>query len=288
VRSFHLTIVSWLAASLSASHLCAQADSVSRSWNQPVEPIRIIDNIYYVGASGVTSFLITGSAGHIVTDGGLAETAPLILANIRKLGFRPEDVRILLNSHAHYDHAGGLAALKQATRARLYASAGDSSLLRASGRGDFRFRDTLQFPPVAVDHVVRDGEKIRLGETALTIQLTPGHTRGCTSWTMSVKSQGKDVPVLFVCSVSILDYRFVNNPSYPGIREDFERSFARLRSLPCSVLLSAHAHFFELPAKRTALRTDAPNPFIDAALCRRFITEQEQSFRSAVLRQRGG
>ena len=151
-----------------------QADATSRQWNQPVTPFRIIDNIYYVGASGVTAFLITTPAGHIVTDGGLAETAPQILANIQKLGFKPSDVRILLNSHAHYDHAGGLAALRKATGARLYASAGDAALLRSGGADDFRFRDTLRFPPVEVDHLVRDGEVIRLGETAVTIQLTPG------------------------------------------------------------------------------------------------------------------
>ena len=261
-----------------------QADSASRQWNRPVAPFRIIDNIYYVGASGVTSFLITSSAGHIVTDGGLAETAPQILANIRKLGFKPGDVRVLLNSHAHYDHAGGLAALKKATGARLYASAGDAGLLRSGGAGDFRFRDTLRFPAVEADHIVQDGEVIRLGETALTTQLTPGHTRGCTSWTTTVKSAGKDAAVLFICSTSILDYRFVKNPSYPGIAEDFDRTFKRLRSLKCDVMLSPHADFFELQQKR-ALLDRGPNPFVDPALCRRYIDQQERSFRNAVARQ---
>ena len=261
-----------------------QADSVTRSWNRPVEPFRIIDNIYYVGASGVTAFLIASAQGHIVTDGGLPETAPQILANIAKLGFKASDVRVLLNSHAHYDHAGGLAALKQATGARLYASAGDSALLRAGGRGDFRFRDTLQFPPVTVDHVLRDGEVIRLGETALTVQLTPGHTRGCTSWTMTVRSDGKSVPVLFICSTSILDYRFGRNPSYPGIRQDFERTFVRLRSLRCEVFLSAHAGFFDMAGKRAALGKPGANPFIDPAGCRQYINTQEAAFRAATLR----
>jgi metallo-beta-lactamase class B len=279
------TLAFWLGLIAPATAI-AQADSTSRSWNQPVEPFRIIDNIYYVGASGVTSFLITTPAGHIVTDGGLAETAPLILANIKKLGYKPEDVRILLNSHAHYDHAGGLAALKQATGARLYASEGDAALLRAGGRGDFRFRDTLLFPPVQPDHLVKDGEVIRLGGFALTIQLTPGHTRGCTSWTANVKSQQKNAAVLFICSTSILDYRFVRNPSYPGIADDYERTFLRLHSLPCDVMLSAHADFFELQPKRTRLTSQGQNPFIDPALCQRFIKSQENAFRRAVARQR--
>ena len=262
-----------------------QTDSASRQWNRPVAPFRIIDNIYYVGASGVTAFLITTPAGHIVTDGGLAETAPQILANIQKLGFRAGDVRILLNSHAHYDHAGGLAALKKGTGARLYASAGDAGLLRSGGSGDFRFRDTLRFPPVEVDRVIHDGEVIRLGETAVTIQLTPGHTRGCTSWTTTVKSEGKDAAVLFICSTSILDYRFVSNPSYPGIAEDFDRTFKRLRSLKCDVMLSPHADFFELHNKRALLGQRGSNPFVDPALCRRYIDQQERAFRNAVARQ---
>ena len=263
-----------------------QTDAASQQqWNRPVAPFRIIDNIYYVGASGVTAFLIATPAGHIVTDGGLAETAPQILANIQKLGFKPGDVRILLNSHAHYDHAGGLAALKKATGARLYASAGDAALLRSGGAGDFRFRDTLRFPPVEVDRVIQDGEVIRLGETALTIQLTPGHTRGCTSWTTTVKSEDKGVAVLFICSTSILDYRFVSNPSYPGIAEDFDRTFKRLRSLKCDVMLSPHADFFELHQKRALLDQRGSNPFVDPALCRRYIDQQERALRNALARQ---
>jgi metallo-beta-lactamase class B len=281
----HARLGAALLALAAPAALPAQADSASRSWNQPVAPFRVIDNIYYVGASGVTSFLIVTPDGHIVTDGGLAETAPLILANIQKLGFKPSDVRILLNSHAHYDHAGGLAALRQATGAQLYAHAGDAALLRAGGRNDFRFGDSFQFPAVEPDRLIRDGEVIRLGGLALTVQHTPGHTRGCTSWTTSVKSGDRAVSILFICSISILDYRFVGNPSYPGIAADFEGTFKRLRSLPCDVLLSAHAGFFDLHAKRAAQDTSKVNPFIDPRLCRRFIATQEKAFRDAVVRQ---
>jgi metallo-beta-lactamase class B len=274
-------------AALTVAEAYGQSDSLSRTWNQPVTPFRIIDNIYYVGASGVTAFLIVTPEGHIVTDGGLEETAPQILANIEKLGFKARDVRILLNSHAHYDHAGGLAALKRTTGARMYASEGDAPLLRSGGRGDFRFGDTLRFAPVEVDHVIKDRERIVLGGRELTIQLTPGHTRGCTSWSTTVKSAEKDVAVLFICSTSILDYRFVSSPSYPGIVQDFERTFQRLRSLRCDVLLSAHADFFELHRKR-AMTASAGNPFIDPPLCQRFITSQETNFRRAVRRQQRG
>ena len=265
--------------------LQGQADSASRSWNQPVTPFRLIDNIYYVGASGVTSFLIVTPAGHILTDGGLAETAPLILDNIEKLGFKSADVRILLNSHAHYDHAGGLAALKHATGAQLYAHPGDAELLEAGGRGDFWFGDRFPFAPVSVDRLIRDGEVIRLGGTALTIQHTPGHTRGCTSWTTTVSSGNRTANVVFICSTSILDYRFVTDPSYPDIAGDFERTFHRLESLPCDVLLSAHAGFFDLHGKRVKQQGARANPFVDPALCRRFITAQKKAFQEALARQ---
>lgn len=281
-----LVFVVLLASPLAPAATQAQADATSRSWNQPVTPFRIIDNIYYVGASGVTSFLITTPAGHILTDGGLAETAPQILDNIRTLGYDPRDVRVLLNSHAHYDHAGGLAALKTATGALLYASEGDVPLLRSGGKGDFRFGDTLRFRPVEVDRVIEDGQVIRLGGREVTLLVTPGHTRGCTSWTTTAKSENRDAHVLFICSTSILDYRFVTRPSYPGIAADFERTFQRLRSLPCDVFLSAHADFFQLAGKRALLGPGRANPFIDPALCKQFIASQETSYRRALARQR--
>lgn len=159
----------------------AQADPTSRSWNQPVEPYRIAGNLYYVGASDITSYLITTPEGNIVLDGGFAETAPMIAANIQKLGFKVEDVKILLSTHAHFDHAGGLAELKKRTGAPLYAGAADADLLARGGNGDFAFGDKLQFPPVQVDHPVHDGDRVSLGGTTLVAHATPGHTRGCTS-----------------------------------------------------------------------------------------------------------
>src|SRR5688572_30043595 len=228
----------------------AQADPVSRSWNQPVAPARLIGNIYYVGASGVTAFLITSDSGHILIDGGFAETAPQILANIRRLGFTPRDVRVLLNSHAHYDHAGGLAMLKDSTRARLFISRGDVELVEAGGRRDFRFGNSLTFPRVKVDSVLPDRHTFRFGNTVLTAHSTPGHTRGCTSYSMAVPEAGQTLHAIFFCSLSLLDYRLVHKPSYAGIKEDFEKSFARLRSLRCDVFFAPHAHMFALNQKR--------------------------------------
>lgn len=265
----------------------AQADATSRASNQPVEPFRIIGNIYYVGASDVTSFLIVTPAGDIVLDGGFVETAPQIEANIQKLGFRLSDVKVLLNSHAHYDHAGGLAELKRATGAQFYASAGDASVLEAGGNGDPSFREPLTFPPLKPDHTVRDGEDVSLGGTTMTAHVTAGHTRGCTTWTTSVEEDGKQYHVVFVCSTSVLpSYSLVSKPTYPNIARDYENTFRVLRSLPCDVFLASHGSFFDLAGKREAMQRGAKtNPFIDPAGYRAYLDRSEASFREELRRQ---
>src|SRR4030095_16436626 len=159
-----------------------QADPTARSWNQPVKPYRIIGNVWYVGASGVTSFMITTSKGHILIDGGLAETAPQIKQNVAQLGFKLTDVKILLNSHAHYDHAGGLAELKELTGAKLMATEADAALLARGGKDDFQWGDKYLYKPVKADRLLRDGDPVELGGVTLTALLTPGHTRGSTTW----------------------------------------------------------------------------------------------------------
>src|SRR5688500_9627017 len=165
---------------------CAQADPVSRSWNQPDNPFRIAGNVYYVGASDVTSFLITTREGHILIDGGFEETAPMILANVRRLGFRIEDVRVLLASHAHYDHAGGLAALQRASGATFHASRGDAPLFARGGRRDPQFRDRFPFPPIEPDRLIEDGDEVTLGVVTLVARLTPGPTQGCSAWNTTI------------------------------------------------------------------------------------------------------
>lgn len=229
-------------ALLLSSSAFAQSDPVSRSWNQPVEPFRIVGNVYYVGASDITSYLITTPKGHILLDGGFVETAPMILANIRKLGFRPEDVRILLSSHAHYDHAGGLAELKRVTGATFYASRGDLPQLARGGTDDPQFGDRFLFPPIYADRIVEDKQRITLGGTTLTAHITPGHTPGCTTWTM--RAGGKEV--VFVGSPTSPGYRLTNNPRYPNAVADYRSQFARLKSLGCDVFLASHGNFFGL------------------------------------------
>ena len=281
-----LKIATTLALILTAARaVFAQADETSRGRNQPVAPFHIAGNIYYVGANEIASYLITSSKGHFLLDGGFAETAPQIERNIAQLGFKLSDVKFLLSSHAHMDHAGGLAELKRLTGAKLVASEGDAELLRSGGKGDFRFGDTLTFPPVQPDRIIHDGEQVQLDDQVMTAHLTPGHTRGNTSWTTKIHEGGKTYDVVFVGSQSSLDYEFVGQESYPGIRADFERSFALLKRLPCDIPLGSHASFFHLNEKRERLARGEPNVFVDPQGYKTYLEESEKDFRDKVAQQ---
>jgi metallo-beta-lactamase class B len=266
--------------------LFAQRDSGERAeWNRPVAPFHIIGNIYYVGVSGVTSFLITTAQGHILVDGGFPETAPIIAKNIAALGFRMQDVKVLLNSHAHYDHCGGLAELKRLSGAQMVASRADAEVLESGGRVSFEGWKNSGFPPVKVDRVIADEETVRLGDVALTANLTPGHTKGCTTWTMPVNVAGKTYHVVFFCSTSVPGYRLVNNLKYPEIAADYQRSFARLRRLPCDVFLAPHGGFFHLAEKRARLGKGGANPFVDPTEFRTFLDNSERDFQRELKKQ---
>lgn len=265
----------------------AQKDPESREWNQPVPPFRIIGNLYYVGAKEICSYLITTPSGHILLDGGFVETAPQIEQNITQLGFKLQDVKILLNSHAHLDHAGGLAELKQKSNAKLVASAQDAEQLKRGGRGDFRFGDRLSFPPVIPNQIIRDGESIELGGQKLTAHLTPGHTKGSTTWTTTILDQEEPYDVVFAGSPTALDYQLVGKESYPGIAADYEKTFAVLKKLRCDIFLSDHGSFFSFLEKRDRLaRGENPNPFIDPAGYQRFVAQYEKEFHDKLAKQK--
>jgi metallo-beta-lactamase class B len=249
---------------LAAIPAAAQKDPVSRSWNQPVPPFNIVANVWYVGASDVTSFLITTKSGHILIDGGFEETAPMIVANIRTLGFDPRDVKLLLGSHAHYDHAGGLAELKRVTGAQFLASAREVPLYARGGLDDPQFGNLYPFPRIVADRIVRDGEKVRLGGTTLTARVTPGHTPGCMTWLMQA---GKH-QVVFVGSPSVpSDYVL-----RPRDIEDYRSQFRILKSLRPDVFLASHGNFFDLEAKRKT------GNFVDRDGYRSFVATFEERF----------
>jgi metallo-beta-lactamase class B len=262
----------------------AQANAESRAMNQPVPPFHIIGNIYYVGASDITSYLIVTPAGDILLDGGFVETAPQIEANIRTLGFKPADVKILLSSHEHLDHAGGLAELKRLTGAQFVAMAEEVPGLESGA----------SFPAVTPDRIIHDGDAVELGGVKMTAHLTPGHTRGCTSWTMVTQDAGKPYNVVFVGSASVLpNYRLTDRPgnpaTYPGIEADYEKTFRVLKSLPCDVFLAAHGQFYSLVQKREAMsKHPAQNPFIDPAGYQAYITRAEAAFQAELQREHSG
>ena len=265
---------------LSATVVTPQEDEATRrAWNRPVEPFRVAGNIYYVGVAGVTSFLITTPEGHILLDGGFPETVPHIQDSVRKLGFKLEDVKFLINSHAHFDHAGGFARLKSLTGAKLLISEADAPLVSQGGRGDFYWGDKPTFEPAVVDRTLRDKDEVKLGGVTLVARLTPGHTKGCTTWTMKVREDGRELDVVFVGSTTVPGYKLVNNSLYPNIAADYAYTFALLKSLKCDVFLGPHGSFFSLPEKMLRLgKGEKTNPFIDPQGYKRFVERTESEY----------
>jgi metallo-beta-lactamase class B len=270
----------------SATHVCGQADPESRSWNQPIKPYRIIGNLYYVGATEVSSYLIVTPKGHILLDSGFEETVPQIERNIAELGFRVADVKILINSHAHYDHAGGLAALKKLTGAKLMATEADARLLARGGKDDPNFGDRFLFPPVTVDTLLRNGDKVELGGITMISHLTPGHTPGCTTWTMKVTEGSRQYDVVFIGSVTAPGYKLVENAAYPTIVQDYEHTFRVLKALPCDVFLAAHPSAYSMLQKLKISANNGRNRFIDPNGYRSYVAESERKFREQLQQQR--
>ncbi|MBA4014003.1 MAG: subclass B3 metallo-beta-lactamase [Phenylobacterium sp.] len=276
-----------LALGLLASASAAQAQSPA-NWTQPTEPFQIADNLYYVGTAGLSAFLITTPQGHILIDGAMPTSAKPIEASIVKLGFKPADVKVLLNTHAHFDHAGGLAELKADTGAKLAASAGDRLALETGkyiGSEDVKAFD---FAPVKVDRVLKDGDTETLGGETLTAHVTPGHTAGCTTWTFPVTIGGQRHEAVLYCSTSVAANRLVSKtkgPQYPGIVADYEQSFAKLGALKADVFLAPHAEQFGMPAKRARLAAGGPNPFIDPGMLQTTVAASEKAFRQDLAKQ---
>jgi metallo-beta-lactamase class B len=278
-------ILSFVAVLSFAYATFGQRDSTERAeWNQPVEPFRIIGNIYYVGVTGVASYLIATPKGHVLLDGGFAESALIIEKNIASLNFRVQDVKYLLNSHAHYDHCGGLATLKRASGAQMVATRADAEVLESGRQKNYSIPDSL-FPRVKVDRLIGDGETVELGGATLTAVLTPGHTKGCTTWTMRAQELGKTYEVVFYCSTSVPGYPLVDNPRYPEIVSDYEQSFTRLRLLPCDVFLAPHGSFFHLMEKRAEMTKGGANPFVDSSELRSWVDQSEQEFQQELKAQ---
>lgn len=273
------------AAVLASAALAQGKDDPSHA---PYAPFKLGEDFYYVGSADYTAYLFASKAGLIVLDGGDAETGRQIVANIRTLGFDPARVKILLNTHQHFDHAAGLAVVKQAAPgAKLYASAADGPVIAAGGRGDpFLKGEAFYYEPVKPDGVLKDGQTVSLGGWTLTAHVTGGHTKGCTTWTFPVAIAGKSRQAQVHCSSSVLPgYKLGRTETYPGQTADYEKSFATWKALPCEVFLGSHARFFDMDAKRKALAAGKAEAFVDPAGCKAFYAKAEAAYRAELKRQ---
>ncbi len=284
-RRLGAAALSLAALALVALTLVFQFAFIPAAWVRPVRPFAVSDEIAYVGTEDLASYLIDTGKGLILIDAPAAQNAGLVEANIRALGHKLSDVKLLLNTHAHFDHAGGLAELKRATGARLLASKADGALAAAGGRGDFYYGNWLGYPPVTPDGVLEDGDTVTLGAVTLTAHLTPGHTKGCTSWTMTAHVHGKPVAMLLSCSVSARNYTLLNEPAYPGMIAAYRASFAKLKALPCGMFLAPHGSQFGLSEKRASLAAHPEtNPFVGD--CRQTLDGFEAAFEKQLAEER--
>ena len=269
-----------------AGNVAAQNDP---SWTEPFPPFRIAGNLYYVGSKGLANYLITTPQGHILINSDLEANVPLLRASVEKLGFKFGDIKILLISHAHWDHDAGSAMIKRITGASYMVMDGDVPVVESGGKSDFQYGSspTALYQPAKVDRVLHDGDEVRLGDAVLVAHLTPGHTKGCTTWTMKVREGGKTYNVVIVGSPNVNPgYKLVANTVYPQIAEDYERTFRVLKSLPCDYFLGAHGSYFDMETKYAQLKKGVPRAFIDPDGYKAYVAEREHAFRAELARQR--
>ena len=264
----------------------AQADP---EWTEPFPPFRIAGNLYYVGSKGLANYLITTPEGNILINSDLEANVPMIQASIEKLGFNFKDTKILLISHAHWDHDAGSATVKEMTGAAYMVMDADVPVVESGGKSDFQYGGVSAslYQPTKVDRVLHDGDEVKLGGTVLVAHLTPGHTKGCTTWTMKVTEGGKTYNVVIVGSPNVNPgYKLVNNAAYPQIAEDYERMWRVLKSLPCDIFLGAHGNYFGLVEKYPLLKPGGRNPFIDPDGYKKYIAQKERDFHDELARQK--
>jgi len=268
------------------------------AWTKPFPPFRIAGNLYYVGSEDLASYLIVTPQGDILINSSLEASVPLIKKSVETLGFHLRDVKILLISHAHYDHCAGSARIKQLTGAKYYVMDADVSVVESGGKTDFNYGadPAMRFPPAHVDRVLHDGSTVRLGGSVLTAHLTPGHTRGTTTWTLDETEFGQSgmesaegrrtLHVVIVGSPNVNPgYKLVGNKAYPHIAEDYKGGFAVLKSLPCDIFLGAHGAYFGLAAKYPRWKAGDHEAFVDPAGYGAYIAEREQAFQAELVRQ---
>ncbi|PTQ65851.1 metallo-beta-lactamase class B [Sphingomonas sp. PP-CE-3G-477] len=277
------SLVVAMAIAASAPLLLGAADP--RAWTRPQAPFPIAGPITYVGSEGIAAYLIKTSAGAILIDGTLAENAGMIERNIANAGVRSRDVKLILVTHAHFDHAAGVAALKRATGARVVAGARDVGALETGVPPGETSYGVIRFPPVHVDRGVRDGDKVKLGNVTLTARATPGHTPGCTTWTMQIPAKPRALDVVFPCSVSVAGNRLIGNRAYPGIVADYRRSIAMLGMLHADIVLPSHPELADVIARGQRRKAGDTNAFIDPALLPKIVAKAKVAFDADLAKQ---
>ena len=265
---------------------CAQC----ANWNKPQQAFRIFGNTYYVGTHGLSSVLITSRTGDVLIDGALPESVPLIVANIRSLGFRVEDIKLIVNSHPHFDHAGGIAELQRLSGARVAASPWTAAVMKngAVARDDPQFGTIAPIARVARVEIIKDGETLMGGAVAVTAHFTPGHTPGGTSWTWRSCENGRCLNLVYADSltpVSADGFLFSRRKDYPHA-EDFERSFSFLESTPCDIVITAHPEVSNL-WQRLEQRDSKPDALIDQAACQALAERSREQLHERLARESG-
>jgi metallo-beta-lactamase class B len=293
----HRTVALWLLAipclafaqdrAALASDPAAGLEQIRQAmkWDEPADPVKIVGPLYYVGTRGLSAWLITTPEGHIVLNSGMPGSGPMIEASIRKLGLQPEDIEILLTGHAHVDHVGGHAFLQKLPGARVAMMAEEVALLESGGKLDFRYGGipAFAFEPVQVGQVLHDGDAIRLGGVTLTARRTPGHTRGSSTYVMEVTEAGKTYTVVFPDGTSVNPgYRLVKDPSYPGIADDYRRTFEVLESLRPDIWLTPHPEVFAFEAKRARAAREGVAAWVDPDGYRKFVAAARAKFEAAL------
>jgi metallo-beta-lactamase class B len=258
------------------------------AWTRPFPAFHIAGNLYYVGSEDLASYLVATPQGLILINSSLESSVPLIRKSVEELGFRFSDIRILLISHAHDDHCAGSAAIIKLTGAKYEVMDGDVTVVQSGGKTDFQYGADphAHYPPAHVDRILHDESIVKLGGIALTAHLTPGHTRGTTTWTMDETENGRVLHVVIVGSPNVNPgYKLVGNMAYPQIAADYKRGFAVLDKLPCDIFLGAHGAYFGLTEKYPRWKAGDHNAFIDPAGYKAYIADRERAFQAELARQ---
>ena len=283
-------LISIFALLLSIAPTASISSQTNAAWTHPFPAFRIAGNLYWVGSEDLASYLIATPNGLILINSSLEASVPLIRRSVESLGLRFSDIKILLISHAHYDHCAGSAQIIKLTGAKYYVMDGDVSVVESGGKTDFQYGAdrAMRYPPAHVDRVLHDGSTVRLGGVILTARRTAGHTRGTTTWTMDETENGRALHVVIVGSPNVNPgYKLVGNKAYPQIASDYRRGFGVLEHLPCDIFLGAHGGYFGLTEKYARWKAGDRDAFVDPGGYRAYIADRKHAFEAELARQTG-